>query len=147
MLWNVLLHRPPAVGNMAAMAERSCIVKTKQPDWLTGITRKRPEIPHVLHALVLAGLKKGHVTAESAHHIPVTHPNSRGAAMKYLREWGFVMGDVVRGTTKQSHGHWLHRWILKDRQKAEELVAALTYRVTGVDSRGNRLLPFSGEGE
>jgi len=79
--------------------------------WLEGITRKRPETALVLHQLLITVRRKGSCTAEDAHNIPVTHPNVRGAAMKLLGKCGCCKRDVpIRGTTKESHGHWLHVW-------------------------------------
>jgi len=76
---------------------------TTPPSWLSGIVSKRPETVLLLHALVLTGIRKGEVTAEDAHHIPVSHPNCRGAAMKLLANCGFSRGTPRKGTTDENN--------------------------------------------
>lgn len=100
----------------------------QREDWLTRITLKRGgEIALVLQQLLIAGKRKGHVTAEDAHNVQVSHPNVRGAAMKYLRKCGFEKSMMaVTGTTKQSHGHWMFQWVLKDSLTAEGVMQRLT---------------------
>jgi len=105
---------------------------SEQPDWLDKITRKRPEVILLLHAMVLHGRKHGHVTAEDVHHIPVSHPNCRGAAMKYLGKMGFVKDQVIRGSTEQSHGHWLMRWKLDDLECGMKFLAELQRLATRI---------------
>ncbi len=112
------------------------------PDWLCGIIRKRPETVLLLHAIVLAGLRNGRVTAEDAHHISVSHPNCRGAAMKLLGKFGFVKTEPIRGTTDVSHGHWLMVWELRDRSKAEALVRHLARSVQSMEPSGQMDLAF-----
>lgn len=108
-----------------------------RPDWLTGIVKKRPETILLLHALVLAGINKGRVTAEDAHHIEVSHPNVRGACMKLIGQFGFVKTDApIRGTTPQSHGHWLRVWELQDRAKAQALIRHLSHAMAGIKPSG-----------
>ena len=107
---------------------------SRNDDWLDGIIRKRPETVLLLHALVLIGLRKGCVTAEDGHHIPVSHPNCRGAAMKLLAKSGFVKEFPTRGSTEQSHGHWLFRWRLEDVQQARQVVNRLNHAAAQINS-------------
>lgn len=93
-----------------------------QASWLLGITSKRSEVANVLIYLVEQGIKRGVVTAETAHCIPVEQPNSRGAAAKYLRKVGFEKGAVVVGTTEKSHAHWLCEWRLVDHGAAQRFL-------------------------
>jgi hypothetical protein len=97
---------------------------TPEP-WLTGIIAKRPETVLLLHAMIIAGLRKGRVSAEDAHNIPVTHPNTRGAAMKLLGKCGFKKDYPFQGTTAASHGHWMFMWTLYDAQKAKAILGRL----------------------
>ena len=100
-------------------------------DWLTRITTKRGgEIALVLQQLLITGRKQGSVTSEDAHNIAVSHPNVRGAAMKYLRKCGFAKDATpIVGTTKQSHAHWMFRWTLTDALTAQGVMDELTRAV------------------
>lgn len=101
---------------------------------IDAMIRKRPESGLVLQALILAGFRNGHCTAEDAHHIPVTHPNVRGSVAKKLGKFGFQKGEVVRGTTEASHGHWLCKWELVEPVKARAFLNEITARMVGVDT-------------
>ena len=94
-------------------------------DWLTAIVNKRPETALVMHQLLLAAREKGCCTAEDAHNINVSHPNVRGAAMKLLGKCGMVKVKPVRGSTKQSHGHWLWQWGISDYNKLEDVLRCI----------------------
>ena len=110
--------------------------KKKDPQaWLTGIIKKRRETILVLHALVLAGLKKGRVSAEDAHHIPVSHPNCRGAAMKVLHHAGFEKSYPFQGKTPASHGHWMFMWTLYDVGRAQAVLNRLEGAVTDIRAK------------
>ena len=93
--------------------------------WLTGIIAKRPETVLLLHAMLISGLRKGRVSAEDAHHIPVTSPNCRGAAMKLLGKCGFKKDYPIKGSTRPSHGHWLWQWVLYDAPRATAILGRL----------------------
>ena len=110
--------------------------------WLEAMVKKRPETLLVLHALVLSGIRTGHVSAEDAHHIPVSHPNCRGAAMKYIHRFGFVKDCLMKGTTKQSKGHYLWRWVLQDRRQAERLMIHVRQFVASIEPDGQLMLPY-----
>lgn len=99
------------------------------PSWLAGILAKRPETGLLIHAMLIAGLQRGHVTAEDVHHIPVSHPNCRGAAMKMLRHAGFTKGAEITGATAASKGHYLHKWVLTDRLLAQSILRAMSGHV------------------
>lgn len=104
---------------------------TQLPSWLRGITAKRPDVALLVHALIVAGLRQGYVTAEDGHNIPVSHANVRGAAMKYLRHAGFAMDPTpLRATTRQSHAHWIFKWVLRDTTQARAVLQALSSTVT-----------------
>lgn len=106
------------------------------PDWLRLITRKRgAEIASIVFHLLNVGMRRGDATLEDAHGISVTHPNIYGASAKYLHKVGFIRGEIFRGTTKQSHGHYLRRWILEDHQKARRAVDGLTEALLKVKPR------------
>jgi len=93
------------------------------PAWLAGITEKRGgEIAEVLFHLINHGIMHGKVTAEDAHCIPVSHPNVRGAAMKFLRTAGFEKVSLTVGSTDQSHAHWMFVWELKNYPLAKGIV-------------------------
>ena len=98
--------------------------KQDLPGWLKGICNKRTDVFMVLAKMVEVGIEKGVVTAEDAHCIPAT-PNSRGAAAKFMTKFGFRKGEVFKGTTKQSHGHWLCKWYLEDHSKAKGFLDAV----------------------
>jgi hypothetical protein len=89
-------------------------------DYIVKILEKRSDDAALLiHGLLDHAVRYGWVTSESCHHIPVGHPNMRGACMKLLPRFGLVMGERERGTTAKSHGHWHHRWELRERGKCE----------------------------
>lgn len=114
-----------------------------RPPWLVRITMKRPEVLLILHALLIQLRQRGECTAEDAHNIPVTHPNTRGAAMKYLGNFGCKKNPIpIQGTTKQSHGHWLHKWIVYDSAALEQGFMMIREAVTGLepDNDGNLML-------
>ena len=109
---------------------------SKDIEWLQGMIKKRPETLLVLQALVLTGMSRGKVTAEDAHHIPVSHPNCRGAAMKYLARFGFVKDRPIKGTTKASKGHWLWEWRLDNRARAQSLINHVQRAVIKIEPSG-----------
>lgn len=111
----------------------------QREDWLIAITKKRGgEIALILQQLLITGRRQGHVTAEDAHNISVSHPNVRGAAMKYLRKCGFGKSMMaVTGTTKQSHGHWMFQWVLKDDLTAQGVSDRLTGAVLDLKREPN----------
>ena len=94
-------------------------------NWLEAVTRRRPEVAQLVHAMLVAGIRNGRTSAEDAHHIPVTTPKARGAAMRYLRSCGFVKGEEFLGRTKASKGHSLHWWHLKDYDRAKKVLDTL----------------------
>jgi len=96
------------------------------PGWLTGITRKRPGVALVLHALLVAANKRGEVTAEDAHCVPVSHPNVRGPAMKALGGCGLRKSHPSTGTTQKSHGHTLWVWTVYDQSKVDAVLRRLS---------------------
>lgn len=96
--------------------------KYVDPSWVEGVARKRPETAIVLQTLIMAGIRRGHVTAEDAHHIPVSHPNVRGVAMKLLAKCGFAKEYPTRGTTENSHGHWMFVWKLSNHSAARSVL-------------------------
>lgn len=52
--------------------------------------------------------------------------------MKHLHRLGFSKSPVpVKGTTPQSHGHWLHVWILSDAQKAKDALDKMRDTILG----------------
>lgn len=68
-------------------------------------------------------LRKGSMSAEDVHHIPVKNPSVRGELMKCLRRMGVAKkSELAEGTTKQSHGHTLFVWTLCDAQRAREIL-------------------------
>jgi hypothetical protein len=68
-------------------------------------------------------LRKGSMTAEDVHHIPVKNPSVRGALMKQLKRMELVTKTaIVEGSTKQSHGHAMYKWRLINPQLARELI-------------------------
>lgn len=86
------------------------------------------------------GLNKGELTAEDLHHIPVVNPNVRGAVMKALRRGGlFEKGGFTYGTTEQSHGHVMCRWILSDRIAAITILRKAQRMIVPVDSSGQMI--------
>lgn len=104
--------------------------------WLAPMVEKRPEVALVLHALLLHLQSHGSCTAEDAHHIPVSHPNVRGATMKLLAKCGAVKGDVVeRGTTKDSHQHWLFRWRIADIRQVWSVLNSMKKLLTGIEKK------------
>jgi transcription initiation factor IIE alpha subunit len=68
-------------------------------------------------------LRKGEMTAEDIHHIPVKNPSIRGSLMKQLRRMGIAEKDAfVCGTTKQSKAHTMAVWKLKDSLRAQQIL-------------------------
>jgi len=105
------------------------------PSWLTGIIRKRPEVGLVLHQLLLTIRRNGVATAEDAHNIAVSVPNVRGASMKLLGRCGCAKNPVpVRGTTRKSHGHWLHQWVISDPRLFHACTDRITEATAGIAS-------------
>lgn len=102
-------------------------MKTKDiPSWVTGMTMKRPEVAQLVHSMLVYALQHGCVTAEDVHYIPVTHPNSRGVAAKYLRRCGLIPDRILTGRTRKSHGHFLYRWIVEDYEKLNGILSVLS---------------------
>ena len=75
-------------------------------------------------------LRKGDMTAEDVHHIPVKNPSVRGALMKQLKRMGLVQKTgLFEGSTEQSHGHTMFVWSLADAYGARQILdrcAAIT---------------------
>lgn len=77
------------------------------------------ELAELYIAALRVGLKKGSITAEDLHHVPVKNPSVRGALMKGLKRGGlFEKCAISYGSTKQSHGHSMFRWRLVDSEAA-----------------------------
>ena len=100
---------------------------------MTMLSKRSDEAAMLIHGLLDHAVRYGWVTSESCHHIPVEHPNMRGACMKLLPRFGLKMGERRRGTTKNSHGHWHHRWELTQRSKAEKALRLIKSIVIPAD--------------
>lgn len=98
-------------------------------DWLDRISNHRPETFLLLHTMLLhLVVKGGSVTAEDFHSVPVSHPNVRGAAMKYLRRCGCRPVGITYGKTKESHAHLLQTWALVDARIAHRVLRQFDVR-------------------
>ena len=112
------------------MSNRQMTAQAELPSWVTGITRKRPEVAELVYAMIRHGIMHGQVTAEDVHYVPVTHQNTRGAAAKYLRHAGFTAERLATGTTRKSHGHYMAVWKLTDHALARRILDSMAQRVT-----------------
>ena len=100
--------------------------------WLSGIVRKRSEVVQILYAMVAHGVRTGKVTSEDVHHISVTSEKVWGASAKFLPRCGFVKGEIIRGTTKKSKGHYLCQWVLNDYSVAKGILNQMASLLTGL---------------
>jgi len=103
--------------------------------WLIPMVRKRPETAMVLHALLLVLRSNGEADAEDAHHIEVSNPNVRGAAMKLLRSCGCEPKRVTYSTTKKGAGHAMMVWHVTDTQLFHDTIQRITVAVSGIPER------------
>jgi len=112
------------------------------PSWATHMLRKRPEVALLVFAMISHGIRNGKVTAEDAHHIPVTHPNARGVSVKYLARCGFEKGQIITGSTKQSKGHYLCEWILSDYRLAKSIIDGMSGIIARIEYGSKEQLPL-----
>ena len=96
---------------------------------------KATELGLLVFELCRVLLRDGETTAEAIHHIPVSNPSSlRGCAAKTIRRLGVAEKCAVEfGTTKESHGHMMFRWRLKDSFKAREIVNGMAQFVLNTE--------------
>jgi hypothetical protein len=93
------------------------------------------------------GLRKGQITAEDLHHIPVENPSVRGCAMRGLRRSGmFSKAGYTCGTTEQSHGHVMCEWRLDRHATARLLLQKFAADFGGSTRTGTGTIKGNGNG-
>lgn len=121
---------------------------TREP-WEGWFERYRgTELAELVLHLVRVAREKGCVTAEDCHCIPVTNPNIRGAAIRRLKGFGIIRKEsVVFGSTDQSHGHTMFKWVLADPAQARSMCESIQRAALRQPRRSQAELAMDGCGQ